>query len=81
MNQKGNMNKESKKEKSLWEASIGELINELCSRTDDRGKAHFALSFARSGSFSKIVIYGELNDRLGLNIQNRHLLRKLLDRI
>jgi len=81
MNQKGNMNKESKKEKYLWEASLGELINELCSRTDDRGKAHFALSFGRSGSFSKIVIYGELNDRLGLNIQNRNLLRKLLDRI
>ena len=80
MNQKGNMNKESKKEKYLWEASVSELINELCSRTDDRGKAHFALSFARSGSFSKIVIYGELNEGLGLNIQNRNLLRKLCEK-
>tara|TARA_Y100000287_G_scaffold135249_1_gene110110 strand:- start:135 stop:362 length:228 start_codon:yes stop_codon:yes gene_type:complete len=75
------MNKENNNQKYLWEASISDLINELCSRTNDRGKAHFALSLGRSGSYSKIVLYGELNEGLGLNIQNKNLLRKLLDRI
>ncbi len=75
------MSKDNLNQKYLWEASISDLINELCSRTNDKGKAHFALSFGRAGTYTKIVIYGEINEGLGINIQNRNLLRKLLDRI
>ena len=54
------MSKDNLNQKYLWEASISDLINELCSRTNDKGKAHFALSFGRAGTYTKIVIYGEI---------------------